>query len=139
MSEINPGNYDGANITIVGRAAGPYAVKEFGNGSSIAELSIAVGKGYKKDGEWVDLGTDWYVLTSTPDYAATNWPPVGKGDRVRVDDGRFETKSFDRKDGSHDKSLNVRYGTLTIIEKKDGAPVREAAPADAFATADMPW
>ncbi len=118
---INPNNYDGANITVVGRAGGPYQVKKFDSGSSVAELSIAVGKGYKRDGEWVDQGTDWYTLTATEDYAEHNWPEVGKGDKVRVDEARFETKAFDRKDGSHDKQLTLRYGTLTVIESKSAA------------------
>lgn len=121
MTNINPNNYDGANVTVVGRAGGEPTRKDFDSGSSITELSIAVGKGYKKDGEWVDTGTDWYTLTATADYAADNWPPVGKGDKVRVDGARLETRPFDRKDGSHDKALVLKYGELTVIQAKNAS------------------
>src|SRR5687767_10698689 len=130
MNDINPNNYDGANITIVGRAGGPAERKDFAGGGAITELSIAVGKGYKKDGEWVDQGTDWYTLVAAPDYAAEHWPPVGKGDKVRIDNGRFETRAFDRKDGSHDKALTIRFGDLSIIESKGNAPA--ASEGDPF-------
>ena len=118
MNNINPNNYDGANITVVGRAGGEPQRKDFNGGGSISELSIAVSQGYKKDGEWVDTGTTWYTLTASGDYAADNWPVVGKGDKVRVDDGRLETREFTRKDGSTGQQFQIRFGTLTVVESK---------------------
>lgn len=115
---VNENNYDGANVTVVGRAGGPVTYKDFQSGSSIAELSIAVGKGYKKDGEWVDTGTDWYTLSAAKDYAANNWPSVGKGDKVRVDDGRLEARSYEKRDGTEGIGLTIRFGTLTVVESK---------------------
>lgn len=115
---VNESNYDGANVTVVGRAGGPVTYKDFQSGSSIAELSIAVGKGYKKDGEWVDTGTDWYTLSAAKDYAANNWPSVGKGDKVRVDDGRLEARSYEKRDGTEGIGLTIRFGTLTVVESK---------------------
>ena len=120
MSDINPKNYDGASIVIVGRAGGAVEVKDFDNGGSQAQLSIAVGKGYKnaKTEEWVDTGTDWYTLTATADYANQNWPQVGKGDKVRVDDARLEFKPFNKRDGEAGVEATLRYGTLVIVEAK---------------------
>lgn len=118
MSEINSNNYDGASAVIVGRAGGAVEVKSFGNGAEQAQLSIAVGKGYKKDGSWVDTGTDWYTLTATADYAAQNWPEIAKGDKVRVDDARLELKGFIKKDGEAGVDATLRYGTLVIVEAK---------------------
>ncbi len=118
MTKINPNNYDGATVTVVGRAGGEVKVKEFASGGSVAELSIAVSLGYKKDGEWVDTGTDWYTLSSAPDYAADNWPKVGQGDKVRVDEARLETREYERKDGTSGRALTLRYGTLSIVERK---------------------
>lgn len=129
MSEVNPQNYDGANTTVVGRAGGEKTVKEFAGGNSIAELSIAVGQGYKKGDEWVDTGTAWYTLTATADYAADNWPAVGKGDKVRVDDAKQETRTFKRRDDTEGLQITLKYGTLTVIEAKAD---RDAAPADGF-------
>lgn len=118
MSETNPNNYEGSSATIVGKAGGEYEVKEFKNGGTQAQLSIAVGKGYKKDGEWVDTGTDWYTLTATTDYASDNWPNVQKGDKVRVDDARLELKPYTRTNGEAAVEATLRYGTLVIIEAK---------------------
>lgn len=115
---INPNNITGATITVVGNAGGEVQVKEFGNGGSQAELSIAVGQGYKKDGSWVDTGTTWYTLVAAADYAADKWPVVSKGDKVRLDEGRLETREFERKDGSKGQAFTIRFGTLSVVESK---------------------
>lgn len=119
MSDVNPKNFDGTTVTLVGRAGGPAEVKEFKNGSQ-AQLNIAVGKGYKnkQTDEWVDTGTDWYTLTATADYAADNWPNVETGDKVRVDDARLELKGYEKKDGTPGVDATLRFGTLVIVDKK---------------------
>lgn len=118
MSDINPKNYEGASVVIVGSAGGPVEVVKFPSGGSQAQLSIAVGKGYKKDDKWVDTGTDWYTLTATEDYAAQNWPDVQSGDKVRVDDARLELKIYKKKDGEPGIDATLRYGTLVIVSSK---------------------
>lgn len=118
MSDINPNNYPGATVTVVGSAGGPVEVKSFDNGGSQAQLSIAVSKGYKKDGNWVDTGTDWYTLIATEDYANQNWPEVGKGDKVRVDDARLEFRAYSTKKGEPGVEASVRFGTLVVVEAK---------------------
>ena len=118
MSDINSKNFDGANVVVVGRAGGPVETKSFDNGGSQAQLSIAVGKGYKKGDEWVDTGTDWYTLTATSDYAEKNWPDVQKGDKVRVDESRLEFKPYLKRDGEAGVEATLRYGTLVIVESK---------------------
>lgn len=120
MSEVNPKNIDSATVTIVGRAGGPVEVKEFKNGSQ-AQLSIAVGTGYKdkkNNDEWVDTGTNWYTLTAKADYAAANWPDVGAGDKVRVDEARLELKGYVKNDKTAGVDATLRFGTLVIISKK---------------------
>lgn len=141
MNDINPQNYDGANVTVVGRAGGPVNVKEFASGSSIAELSIAVGQGYKKGEEWVDTGTTWYTLTATADYAADNWPVIGKGDKVRVDNARQETREYERKQGGAGLQITLKFGTLSVIQAKgEGTPVAAgAATSDFGSTEATPW
>lgn len=122
MSDINPKNYDGANVVIVGRAGGPVEVKKFEKGSQ-AQLSIAVGKGYKNKttDEWVDTGTDWYTLTATEDYARNNWPDIQSGDQVRVDEARLEFKPYLKKDGTAAVEATLRYGTLVLVKAKGQA------------------
>lgn len=114
----NPNNYDGATTTIVGRAGDAPKVKNFEGGGSITELSIGVSQGYKKNDEWVDTGTTWYTLTAATSYAEDNWPDVGKGDKVRVDDGRQETREYKKADGSSGLQITLKFGTLTVIQSK---------------------
>lgn len=121
MSEVNPSNYVGASTTVVGYAGGPVKVKEFQGGGSVAELSISVGQGYKKDGDWVDTGTTWYTLAAAPDYASDNWPQVGTGDKVRVDDAKQETRTFKRKDDTEGLQITLKFGTLSVVEAKEPA------------------
>lgn len=140
MTEVNPNNYDGATVTIVGRAGGEPQRKDFQSGSSIEELSVAVSQGYKKGDEWVDTGTTWYTLTATADYASDHWPHVGKGDKVRVDNARQETREFTRRDGTTGLQITLKFGTLSVVSRKDSGQA-EAPAEDAFAGAgaDTPW
>lgn len=123
MSDMNPKNYDGVNLVVVGRAGGPMEIKTFNNGGSQAQLSIAVGTGYKdkKTDKWVDTGTNWYTLTAKSEFAEENWPEVAKGDKVRVDDTRLEYKAYLKKDGTPGVDATLTWGTLVVVEKKSDA------------------
>lgn len=118
---INPNDYVGANLTIVGFAGGEPEEKSFNGGGSVTELSVSVGKGYKdkNSGEWIDQGTDWYTLSAAPQYAEDNWPVIGKGDKVRIDDARLELKPFTKKDGTPAVDARLRFGTVTVVEAKN--------------------
>lgn len=120
---VNENNYVGSNATVVGLAGGEWEVRDLGtSGYQQAELSIAVSKGYKdKEDQWVDQGTDWYKLVATPDYAADNWPEVGKGDKVRVEDAKLEARAYVKKDGTPDVELRLRYGSLEVVKAKETA------------------
>ena len=123
MTDINPNNYPGSNVVVVGSAGGPVEVRTFPNGGSQAQLSIAVGKGYKdKDtGEWQDKGTDWFTLGASPEYAEQNWPIIGAGDTVRVDNARLEARPYTKNDGTAAVDLQLRFGTVVVVKKKDGS------------------
>ena len=140
MNDINPNNYDGVTIgALVGRAGGAPQRKDFPGGGSITELSIAVSQGYKKGDEWVDTGTTWYTLTATADWASDNWPDVQKGDKVRVENARQETREYKRKDETTGLQITLKFGDLTIVEAKaDREPA--AASAGGFGgSSDTPW
>lgn len=129
MSESNPNNYTGLHLdNLVGVAGGERTVRYFDNGGGQAELSIAVSHGYKnkQTDEWVDTGTSWIRVKATADYAADNWPEVEKGDKVRVDGGRLETREFQRQDGSKGQSFELVYGTVSIVSKKRQTETAEA-------------
>lgn len=124
MNDINPNNYDGAEVTIVGRAGGEPRDTSFGT----RELSVGVSQGYKKDGEWVDTGTTWYVLSATTGYAEDNWPFVGKGDKVRIDGAKQETREYTDKQENKRLQIKLSYGRLSVVQAKNAE-----ATADNFA------
>lgn len=117
---INPNNYVGATLTLVGYASGEVKVKEFTGGNSQAELSIPINEGYKKDGEFVKTGTTWYTVVASADHAAEKWPTIAKGDKVRIDDGKLETREFERTDGTKGQAFTVRYANITVLESAGG-------------------
>ena len=125
-AEQNPNNYDGATVTLVGRAGAdaefpPYD-KQGERGFS--QVRVAVSQGYKKNDEWVDTGTTWYTVSGRTEDIGH----VSKGDKVRLDDARLETREFERKDGTTGQAFETRYGNLTVLESKGGSS--PAADAD---------
>jgi single-strand DNA-binding protein len=127
-NDINPNNYDGVTAVVVGRAGGPVEFKNFDGGGSQAELSIAVSQGYKnRDGDWVDTGTTWYRAKAQGEFAENNWPHVNKGDKVRLDEARLETREFKRKDESVGQAFELKFGTLTVVSE---APKRDDSDGD---------
>ena len=113
-AEQNANNYEGATVTLVGRAGGDAENPPYDKSGSrgFQQVRVAVGQGYKKDGEWVSTGTVWYTVTGR----AEDIGHVRKGDKVRLDDARLEAREFERKDGSKGQAFETRYGTLTILE-----------------------
>lgn len=120
---INPNNFDGATVTIVGRAGSeaghPAWDKE--QTSAVREIRVAVSQGFKdkNSGEWKDTGTAWYTVSAAGEYAK-DLEAVGKGDKVRIDEGKLEAREFERKDGTKGQEFSITYGKLSIIESKSG-------------------
>lgn len=112
----NPNNYEGATITLIGRAGAdaefPAYDKEGSRG--ISQVRVAVGQGYRKDGAWVDTGTTWYNVTGRTEDIGH----VRKGDKVRLDDARLETREFQRKDNTTGQAFETRFGVLEVLESK---------------------
>ncbi len=127
MSNINTNNYTGPNAVIVGNAAAPWEVKQVGS-SELAELTVYVGKGYKKGDQWVDQGSDKYTLQATSDYASDNWPEVGKGDKVRIDDAKLTARVYKKQDGEPGVDLQLRYGSIVVLEAKGNSDSGGATP-----------
>lgn len=122
MSDINSENYQGASAVVVGYVAGPAKAplwdKEGTSGR--LEVSIPLNHGYKgKDGEWVQTSTSWFNYSASGEYADA-LKALAKGDKVRIDDAKFETRTYTKKDQSEGIGLNLSYGTLTVLEKAGG-------------------
>ena len=120
-AEQNPNNYDGATVTLVGRAGAdaefPAYDKEGTRG--LSQVRVAIGQGYKdkNTNEWKDTGTLWVTVTGRTDDIGH----VRKGSKVRLDDARLEAREFERKDGSIGQAFETRFGTLTVLEVKDNS------------------
>jgi single-stranded DNA-binding protein len=112
----NPNNYEGATITLIGRAGAdaefPAYDKEGTRG--VSQVRVAVGQGYKKDGAWVDTGTVWYTVTGRTEDIGH----VRKGDKVRLDDARLEAREFQRKDNTTGQAFETKFGVLEVLESK---------------------
>lgn len=117
---INSNNYVGISATIVGYAAGDAEFPAFdkSGGRGISEVRVPVNHGYKDKttGEWKETGTTWVTVTGRTDDIGH----IRKGDKIRVDDGKFESREFTRKDGSVGQAFQTSYGTVTVLESKSG-------------------
>ena len=113
----NPNNYEGATSSIVGRAGGPSETVFDGK---TTRLSVAVGQGYKKDGQWVELDppTVWYTVQAATEYAEQNWPDIDTGDRVRIDDAKQEVRTFLRNDGTPGVEIKLTYGKVKVVDRR---------------------
>lgn len=116
MSNINPNNYGGVTVVLVGNATRDPETKFEGKQT---ELDIAVNLGYKnkETDQWVETGVNYYTVIASGD-AANALKQVGKGDRVRVDEARLEQREYDKKDGTKGYSNELRFGTVTVVKKK---------------------
>lgn len=111
----NPNNYEGASVSVVGRAGGePEAIFD----GATTRFNVAVNQGYKKDGVWVDTGTVWYTVQAATDYAEQHWPEIDKGDKVRIDDAKQEVRLFAKNDGTPGAELRLSYGSVKVVERR---------------------
>lgn len=122
MANINPNNYVGAELTLVGYLSSdprPPAYDKDGE-RGILEFSIPVNQGYKNrdTGEFVQTGTTWYSYTATAEFLE----PYGlqKGDMVRIDGAKQEVREYTAKDGTNKLGINLRYGDITVLKSAGG-------------------
>ena len=128
---VNENNYPGAAVTLVGYAAGPAKAPAYDKDGSrgILELSIPINEGYKKDGEFVQTGTTWYTYSAAGDFAQNVIAPIGKGDKVRIEDAKQEVREYQDRDGNTKLGITLKFGSVTVLESKGaGAPAVEDTP-----------
>lgn len=114
----NENNYPGLTATLVGYAAGPARTPAYDKQGTkgILELSIPISEGYKKDGEFVQTGTTWYRYVAGGDFAQNVIAPIQKGDKVRIEDAKQEVREYQDKDGNTKLGIELRFGTVTVVE-----------------------
>lgn len=127
MTEINPSNYVGINATVVGYAASdprPPAYDKSGE-RGILEVPIPIGHGYrdKETGDWKETSTTWVNLIAAGS-GVGEVQDIRKGDRIRVDNARMETRQYTDKNGNARIGVDIRFGTVTVLEAAD--PIDDA-------------
>lgn len=116
---------------LIGRVGKDPVVKQFSNGGSAAEFSLATDDSYTKNGEKVEQ-TDWHNIKCTfPKLNEVIEKYVKKGMLVYVE-GKLKYRSYDDKDGNKRYVTEVVADTVKFLSKGEG----QAAPASAGANDD---
>lgn len=117
---INPQNFQGISATLVGYAAGDAEFPAYDKSGErgVSEVRVPINHGFKdkSSGEWKETGTTWVTVTGRTDDIGH----IRKGDKIRVDDAKFESREFTRKDGSIGQAFQTSFGTVTVLESKNG-------------------
>jgi single-strand DNA-binding protein len=131
-----------SKVMIIGNLGRDPEMRYTPSGRQVTEFSVAVTHRGRdpQSGEWADQGTDWFRVTIWGDRAERAAEEFRKGNRVFVE-GRFRTREYDAKDGTHRTSLEITADNVIALERKsredgDGefaaaAPARTPAPAAA--------
>ena len=133
-----------SKVMIIGNLGRDPEMRYTPSGRQVTEFSVAVTHRGRdpQSGEWADQGTEWFRVTIWGDRAERAAEEFRKGNRVFVE-GRFRTREYDAKDGTHRTSLEITADNVIALERKsredgDGdfassAPARAPAAAGAGA------
>ncbi len=128
-----------SKVMIIGNLGRDPEMRYTPNGRQVTEFSVAVthrGRD-QQTGEWADQGTDWFRVTIWGDRAERAAEQFRKGNRVFVE-GRFRTREYDAKDGTHRTALEITADNVIALERPSrddegefaaAAPARSSAPA----------
>lgn len=136
MNDINPKNYIGATLTLVGYTSGPAQTPAYDKDGSrgVLELSIPIQEGYKKGDEFIKTTTSWYTYSAAGDYAQ-QLAAIPKGSKVRIDDAKQEVRTYKDREGAEKLAIGLRFGTITVLtqgESQGHGSQQATADDDAF-------
>ena len=119
------------HATIVGRVVAPAEDKLNG---AVTELRVAVGHGFssKDGGPYRETGTTWLTYSASGDYA-NPLRAFGKGDLIEIVDAALSSREYETRDGEKRTTVEARYGTATLLERKGE---RNDTPSGSFDDAD---
>jgi single-strand DNA-binding protein len=122
-----------SKVMIIGNLGVDPEMRYTPNGRQVTEFSVAVTHRGRdpQTGEWADQGTDWFRVTIWGDRAERAAEQFRKGNRVFVE-GRFRTREYDAKDGTHRTSLEITADNVIALERpsqNDDGEFAAAAPA----------
>lgn len=120
MSDIN-------NCTFTGRLGADPEVKSFQSGDKIANVRLAVGSQWKKDGEKKER-TEWVSLVFRGGLVGVVESYLRKGSQIAVT-GQMVTRKWQAQDGSDRYSTEIQVRDMTMIGgKSEGAGGGTKAP-----------
>ena len=106
-------------VILVGRAGKDPEVRNFENGSIVANFSIATSEKYKnKAGETVEQ-TEWHRLELWEGLAKIAQQYVKQGSQIYVE-GKIKTEDYTDKDGVARKITKIRVNTMTLLGSAGG-------------------
>jgi single-strand DNA-binding protein len=108
-------------VTLIGNLTRDVEIRQIGNGTSVAEIGLAVNYRVKKGDEWVEepCFVDVTVWGKTAEYASEY---LSKGSSVSVE-GRLKLDSWEQDDGQKRSKLKVVAERLQGL----GAPKQQGA------------
>lgn len=104
-------------VTLVGNAGSDPDVRETGNGTRVAHLSLATDRRFRR-GDELEKRTDWHRLTFWGKSAETVERWVRKGSKLYVD-GRIEYGSYER-DGVQVPSVDIIVRDFVMLDARNG-------------------
>src|SRR3990167_5770476 len=105
-------------IDLMGHVGQEAELRYTPNGKPVSNFSLAVNNGKKKpDGTYTD-DTLWFRVNIFGDYAERISDRIRKGVPVYVS-GRFDFRTYDRKDGGQGTSLEVLANTVEVLVKQE--------------------
>ena len=106
-------------VILVGRAGKDPEVRNFENGSVVANFNIATSEKYKnKAGETVEQ-TEWHRLELWDGLAKIAQQYVKQGSQIYVE-GKIKTEDYTDKDGVARKITKIRVNTMTLLGSAGG-------------------
>jgi len=115
-------NSDSINkVTLKGRLGKTPEIKEFGNGGSVANFSLATAEVYRDRNRQLQEKTDWHNIAVYAKAQVEACRRLQSGDLVQVD-GKLETRSYDKDGQKH-------YRTEVCVRSDAAHSVQLAARA----------
>lgn len=102
-------------VTLVGNAGSDPDVRETGNGTRVAHLSLATDRTFRRNGE-VQRRTDWHRLTFWDRAADIVERFVHKGSKLYVE-GRIEYGSYEREEVSI-PTVDIIVGDFVLLDRR---------------------
>jgi single-strand DNA-binding protein len=108
-----------SKVMIIGNLGRDPEMRYTPNGRAVTEFSVAVTHSSRdpQTGEWSDDQTDWFRVTVWGDRAERTAEQFRKGNRVFVE-GRFKTREYEAKDGTHRTSLEITADNVIALERR---------------------